>query len=197
VVRGASREPRKTTVEDLQRAKECDGTGSRPPSPRRGWARAGSRDFCRAVLLLALVAGAPIACRTANPRNADLVADIRGYGDGVRWRDFNAAALRIVPARRVAFLETREQLEDDLRVGDWELRRLTYDERQNRAEVHIEWTWHLDSRGIVHRTVTRQMWTRRGDRWIIEREERLRGEPMPGVAEPRRKKGTPRTAGVR
>jgi hypothetical protein len=150
------------------------------------------------VLALAAVGGAAAGCSAANPKNADLVADIRGFGEGVRWRDFNAAALRITPAQREGFMESREQLGEDLRVADWEMRRLTYDESRNRAEVHIEWTWLLDSRGIVHKTVTRQAWTRHGKHWILQREERMRGEPMPGVREPKKpgKAGEKRSARV-
>ena len=133
----------------------------------------------RLLVALAMIAG----CSAANPKNADLVADVRGYGDGLRWRDFNAAALRIKPAHRTAFMDGHEQLADDLRVADWEMKRMTYSDDRNRAEVHIEWTWLLDSRGIVHTTVSRQAWSRHGKHWILDREERLRGEPMPGMAE--------------
>jgi hypothetical protein len=52
------------------------------------------------------------------------------------------------------------------------------------ARVDVEWSWHLDSRGIVHKTVTRQIWQVVGKMWLITRETRLRGEPMPGVDEP-------------
>ena len=126
------------------------------------------------------------ACGAASPKNADLVADVRGYSDGMRWRDFNASALRLKPAEWTDFMDRREQLDEDLRIADWEMKRLTYSDDRNRAEVHIEWTWLLDSRGIVHTTVTRQAWSRHGKNWILDREVRLRGEPMPGVAEPKR-----------
>jgi hypothetical protein len=148
-----------------------------------------ARPLALALWLASLVAVAT-GCNAANPKNADLVADIRGYGEGVRWRDFNAAALRITPAQREGFMEARERLGEDLRVADWEMRRLTYDDSRNRAEVHVEWTWLLDSRGIVHKTVTRQAWTRHGKHWILQREERMRGEPMPGVREPKEPKKT-------
>lgn len=148
----------------------------------------------RVIVIVALLAAA--GCAASDAKRADLVADIRGYGDGMRWRDFNAAALRIVPDHRPAFMDHCEQLADDLKIADWEMRRLTYSEDRNRAEVHIEWTWLLDSRGIVHTTVSRQNWSRHGKQWILHREERLRGEPMPGVAEPKRnrRRVTPRNA---
>ena len=143
------------------------------------------------ILVAALLAAA--GCAASDAKRADLVADIRGYGDGMRWRDFNAAALRVIPDHRPAFMDHCEQLAEDLRIADWEMRRMTYSDDRNRAEVHIEWTWLLDSRGIVHTTVTRQKWSRHGKNWILHREERLRGEPMPGVAEPK----APRLRGVR
>jgi hypothetical protein len=69
--------------------------------------------------------------------------------------------------------------------------RFEYDDSRFRAVVQVEYTWLLDSRGIVHTTVARQFWARHGDRWLLDREERLRGDPMPGVAErrPRRRGG--------
>jgi len=139
----------------------------------------------------ALVVAASIAIAAcgggSSERSADLVRDVRGFSNGLRWRDFPTAALRVSPARRSAFLDQREQLDDDLRIADWEMTRLEYDDRRHRAEVHVEYTWMLDSSGIVHKTVTRQSWSRHGDRWLIEREVRLRGDEMPGVAEPGRR----------
>ena len=136
------------------------------------------------LVLFALLAG----CGGGSSQRADLIADLRGYGDGLRWNDFNASALRVPPAKREAFMDDHEQLEDDLRVADWELRRLQYDSTRNHAEVHIEWTWLLDSRGIVHKTVSRQMWSRYGKQWIMVGEVRLRGDRMPGMAEPKKRR---------
>jgi hypothetical protein len=135
----------------------------------------------RAAIALAIAAGCGGG---ASSSSAELVKDVRGYNNGLRWRDFPASALRVVPSLRAAFLDHRERLDDDLRIADWEMTRLEYADRNQRAIVHVEYTWMLDSRGIVHTTVTRQWWSRHGDRWLIHREERLRGEPMPGVAEP-------------
>lgn len=124
------------------------------------------------------------ACGGAGSRRADLVGDLRNYGDGVRWNDFARASLNLHPDNRPAFMDSREQVAEDLRISDWEMKRLTYSEGRNKAVVQVEWKWHLDSRGIVHTTVTEQKWTRHGKRWILDQERRLKGDPMPGVAEP-------------
>ena len=118
---------------------------------------------------------------------------MRGYNNGIRWRDFSAAALRVAPPERTEFLDRRDKLDEDLRIADWEMTRLEYDDSRHRAVVQVEYTWLLDSRGIVHKTVARQFWARHGDKWLLDREERLRGDPMPGVAErrPRRRSEDP------
>jgi hypothetical protein len=135
--------------------------------------------------MAALALGAALAgCGGSSSRSADLVRDVRAYGNGLRWRDFPSAATHVAPARRSDFLEQRETLDEDLRIADWEMTRLEYDPTRYRAQVHVEYTWLLDSRGIVHTTVTRQWWSRHGDRWLLDREVRVRGEPMPGLAEP-------------
>jgi hypothetical protein len=131
-------------------------------------------------VLAALLAG----CGGGSSSSAELVKEVRGYQNGLRWRDFAAAALRVRPSRRSAFLDAHEQLDRDLRVVDWEMTRLEYEDDRQKAVVHVEYTWLLDSRGIVHTTVSRQFWARHGDHWLLEREERLRGEPMPGIPEP-------------
>ena len=128
-----------------------------------------------------------LGCSGAGSRRADLVGDLRNYGEGVRWNDFAKASLVVHPKARADFMDTREQVADDLKISDWEMKRLTYSDNRNKADVQVEWYWHLDSRGIMHTTVTTQKWTRHGKRWIIDEERRLRGEPMPGVAEPQKK----------
>jgi len=139
------------------------------------------------VLALAAAALAS-ACGGTSSQSADLVRDIQGYGNGLRWRDFPAAALRVAPARREIFLEQREQLDSDLRVADWDMKRLEYDATRYRAQVQMEYTWLLDSRGIVHTTTVRQWWSRHGDRWLLDREVRVRGVPMPGIPEPAKRR---------
>jgi hypothetical protein len=137
-----------------------------------------------AVAVLAAALCAACGGPGSSGRAVDLVHEVRGYGDGLRWRDFAAAAQRIAPVRRAEFLDQRDQLDQDLRVADWEMMRVSYKENRDRAEVQVEYTWLLDSRGIVHTTVARQSWARHGSKWLLEGEVRLRGDPMPGLAEP-------------
>jgi hypothetical protein len=135
-----------------------------------------------AVACVLAVAG---ACGAASRHNGnDLVDQVRRYNEGLKWRRYPAAAVHIAPAERNAFLDERADLDDDLRIDLWELKRVGYTPGADRAQVRVEYTWHLDSRGIVHKTTSRQRWERHGDHWLVVDERRVRGEEMPGLPEP-------------
>jgi hypothetical protein len=139
----------------------------------------------RMVALLLVAAVSLPACATASKRRSDFLDELRAYNDGVRWQNPSEASRFIPKGEREEFLQERAELEDDLRIGDYEVVRVRWKEGNDEAEVHVKYTWHLDSRGIVHKTTTRQDWKKvDGSDWVMVEERRLRGDPMPGVAEP-------------
>jgi hypothetical protein len=134
-------------------------------------------------LSLALIMS--FGCGASRLKRANhLLDDVRRYHDGIRWGKLAQAAVRLPPAERDAFVNEREELGEDLRIADYELVRVRYVKGQMRAKVRVQYIWHLDSRGIVHKTWADQMWERLGKRWILRDEHRAHGEPMPGLAEP-------------
>lgn len=136
-----------------------------------------------AILVAAALALA--ACGARPKRATALLDDVRGYHDGIRWEKFAQAAVRLPPPERDAFIEEREALAEDLRIADVELLRVHFvGNGKMRAKVLVRYTWLLDSRGIVHKTWAHEVWARRGKRWMIEKNQRSRGEPMPGLEEP-------------
>lgn len=135
----------------------------------------------RALSTIALCAA--LGCGGAK-RTPEFMDEVRGYGEGIRWQRHGDAAARIAAPERAEFIAEREELEDDLRVGDWEIERVEWEVAGKRALVRVRWTWHLDSRGVVHKTVSSQEWELRGRQWVMVREQRERGEEMPGLAEP-------------
>ena len=103
------------------------------------------------------------------------------YNDAVRWERFSVAAAHLPAGERDHFLDRRDQIHEDLRINDYNVIRVRYDEGHERARVHIKLTWHLDSQGTVHDTHAVQTWRREDKHWILVREEFLRGKPMPGL----------------
>lgn len=119
------------------------------------------------------------------PRRVEPLGDaVRLFNDAVRWERFEMAATRVTPTKRDDFLDERDRLSEDLRISGYEVVRVRRDKTGRRAKVHLKYTWHLDSRGVVHTTHTVQRWERSGSSWILLAEDLLRGEPMPGVADP-------------
>lgn len=133
----------------------------------------------RLALVVLLAAG----CGGQQKNVDDLIDSARGYHEGVRWRRYEDAAARRVPAEREAFLDERSELDEDLRIDDYEIERVKIRTGHKAAILQVKYTWHLDSVGVVHDTVVVQAWEHRGRDWLLVTEYRKRGEPMPGVAE--------------
>lgn len=141
----------------------------------------------RRAVISTVLAGALcalVACGGSLSKPPSLLTEARGYNDGVRWSQPEKSALRVPPELRSDFVADREQFLDDLRVGDYEIKSIRYRDARTAARIDVRYTWHLDSRGVVHKTTSRQTWERRGKNWMMVAEERLRGEPMPGLSEP-------------
>ena len=137
-----------------------------------------------ALVLSSVMLMASAGCGAAPKRGTTLIEDVRGYNDGVRWNHHVLAAKRIHPKERDAFLSERTDLEDDLRIGDYQVVHVKTAGSTDRARVKVKYMWHLDSKGQVHQTTTMQKWRRYGKRWLMVGERRVRGETMPGVDEP-------------
>lgn len=123
------------------------------------------------------------ACAHSGKDGEDLLGEIRGYSEGMRWRRYEDSAARIPPGRREAFLDQRDSLDEELRIDDYEIARIKLRNGQNGALVQVKYTWHLDSVGVVYDTVVEQVWEKRGIRWLLTHESRKRGERMPGLQE--------------
>jgi hypothetical protein len=114
-----------------------------------------------------------------------LIDDVRHFQDGLRWRKYDLAA-DYVPARaRERFLDAREEVDEDLRIDDYEVERIMLEDGRDRAEVRIRYTWHLESVGTVHNAVVEEEWEKQGKVWRIVAAEQRRaraGEAaMPSV----------------
>lgn len=132
-------------------------------------------------VLVAAVAG---GCGPAGKRQTPLIDQLREFNESVRWQQFDKAALSVPVLEREDFLDEREELAEDLEIDDFVIKRMRYRNARTWARVDVLYTWHLDSRGIVHKTTARQIWEVSGKAWIITAETRVRGEPMPGLNEP-------------
>jgi len=139
------------------------------------------------VFLLSAVMALTCACG-GQLKGDNFMYSVRGFNEDLRWQRFPGAASKIPPRQRVSFLDEREALEDDLRIDDWEIKRVRWGKDRVRAAVHIKYTWHSDRRGLVRSTTAVQHWEQHGKRWFMAEERRLRGDDMPGLLDRGEKK---------
>jgi hypothetical protein len=134
------------------------------------------RSICAFVVVVACACG-------GSPRSPEsLLESVRTYHEGIRWSRIPIAASRVPADERADFITEWDKLADDLRITDYELLQVAQGDETSRVEV--KYTWYLDSRLVVHETRATEDWERQGKVWIRVAERRLRGEKMPGLAEP-------------
>lgn len=121
-------------------------------------------------------------CGSAPRQGETLIESLRTYHEGLRWQRYTAAAGRIPPAERAAFLDEWDARSQDLKITDYEIVDLA--KRGDTAKVQVKISWYGDREGLLHDTHTTQLWRRRGKVWLLTDEVRMRGPAMPGLAEP-------------
>ena len=133
----------------------------------------------RAALVLILLG----ACGgSARERQEDLMDAAREFQNGLRWRNYDQAAAHVPSEIRERFLDAHEELDDNLRVDDYEIERITVEKDARHAMIRVRLTWHLEHVGTVHETVVDESWERQGKVWRILGSAHRRGEEMPPEA---------------
>lgn len=133
------------------------------------------------ALLAALLAVSATGACASSQRVEPFAYAVRSYNEAVRWQRYDDAAARLPVHRRDEFLDQRDVLSEDLRVTEYDVVRVRYDDSGRRAKVQLEYTWYMDSLGVVHNTHVVQRWERPKKTWVLVDEHHLRGEPMPGI----------------
>jgi hypothetical protein len=140
----------------------------------------------RAAFLAILMLG----CGGALHDQPDLSETVRMFNDGVRWERFANAAAALPPRERSQFVDDMDQRSGEVKITDYEVVRI--DPRgDHEARVQIKLSWYKASEGTIHETHAVQTWERHGKAWWMVDEARLRGAPMPGLAESANPPATP------
>jgi len=149
------------------------------------------RDEDRGLVVLALAAlglavlGLLSGCAPPGTgANEQLVQEVTAFNDAVRWDRRELALQRLPPARRNAFLDRLEEIEDDVRIDDWELDRAEVQWKQGRARFRMHFVWHREREAIVRKTYLEQRWRRMGKRWLMTKVVTRLGPPVPWFEPP-------------
>lgn len=137
----------------------------------------------RPLTTLGLATLALVVSCAGPPRRGgeQLTTDLRGYNEALRWRRYDDAAARLPVVEREAFLDARQELDEDLRIDEYEVERIKLSKDEKTAVVQVRYVWHLDSIGVVHETIQEQDWEFQPPGWLLIAERRKRGHPLPLV----------------
>jgi hypothetical protein len=103
----------------------------------------------------------------------------RRYNEGVQWNKVDQSAGYLPREERKAFVERMAALEDELEISNAEMVQLDVDKKHDKATARMTYEWSLKRHGLVEKTATEQTWKEKDGKWVMVREVRLRGSPLP------------------
>jgi hypothetical protein len=124
-----------------------------------------------------------MGCGAIAQQGDTLMESVRTYDEGLRWGRYSAAATRVPPREREAFLDERDELAKDLHITDYDLIKVGA-KHDDRATVEVKYSWFKETEGTLRETRAVQQWERHGASWMLVEERRSHGPEMPGLAEP-------------
>ena len=130
-----------------------------------------------ALIGLVAVAVAP-ACSGSATSREQLADSLTLFTDAMRWQQWDTASNYVTPEARKAYLEAHERLADQIDVTDLEVTRRVMAADNKSMSVVITLSWLAKNDPVVKKTVLEQRWEPRRT-WVIVKERRLRGDPLP------------------
>jgi hypothetical protein len=119
-------------------------------------------------------------CMTEGYSMKDRVTEAaRLYNEGVRWNKIEQAVGYLPKEDQRIFVDRMSALEDELEFGDSDMVELTLDKKHDKATARMTYIWIMKRRGLLEKTTTEQTWVEKDGKWIMKREVRLRGSPLP------------------
>ena len=135
-----------------------------------------------ASLGIALGVATMAGCVQPPKAGETLAESMRTYNQAIRWQRFEAAAARLPPAQRIAFVDGWDERAKDVKITDFEVVQVT-GKGTKKARVQIKWSWYRDSEGMMRETQAVESWVRTGKVWWMTESWKLRGDTMPGLAD--------------
>jgi hypothetical protein len=144
-----------------------------------------------AALVLALVGlcGVAAGACSGGTSKEQLSDSLTLFTDAMRWAQWDTASSYVAAEKRKAYLEAHDKLADLIDISDLEVTRRVMAPDGKSMTVVITLSWLAKNDPVLKKTVLEQRWEPRST-WVIVKEKRLRGDPLP---EPPRKRQRPAT----
>jgi len=119
----------------------------------------------RSTLFLTVALSALFACSGAQPEK-DLPYRVEVFNEHLRWGRFDRAAEFVVPMRRAAFIQEREEQAEEVRLSDYEIISVRR-ESETTAKVRVSLMWNRMDSTIIKKSVLEETWTKAGSTWFL------------------------------
>jgi hypothetical protein len=124
------------------------------------------------------------ACAGIQKDTEDFMDDLRSFQEGIRWRKYEMTVDYLPTSARERFLSSHDEMDNDLRIDDYEVQVVHLEDEHRAATVTVKYTWHLDSVGNVHDTTVEEKWKKLGKNWhIIDYAYKRGDETMPELVD--------------
>jgi hypothetical protein len=138
----------------------------------------------RLALSLVLVASALGCMSPTQRREDDLMQNARIWNDDFRWGRWDIVGQSMTPEENKLFQKRKNLVDEDLVIVDYEVTAIHFLEHSQAATVDVKMQWYKKAEEIVRHVTLQQRWERRGGRWMMIKQRRVRGDRFPLVPEP-------------
>jgi hypothetical protein len=134
----------------------------------------------RILLLLAAVSwlafSGPVGCGAPQEKD-DLYKNVKAFHQHMRWGRYHEASGFLQTGEREAFLGRHEELGDDFRVVEYEIKSIKVVKVNETAEAEVVLSWIREPDMRVHKDKIVELWQRRDGRWVLAEREVMRKKP--------------------
>jgi hypothetical protein len=137
-------------------------------------------------LVVAVVAAICLpACFTPTQRREeDLLRVARMWNDEFRWGRWDSLGQSMPSAENELFQERRRLVDADLVMADYEVTAVKFLQSSQAATVDVRLEWYTKREPSLRQATLQQRWEYRGNRWMMIKQRRVRGDRFPLVPEP-------------
>ena len=119
-----------------------------------------------AVCAAAIVLLGVVGCGQRTEKKDDVRLTVQTYHNHLRWGRYAAASTMMDPADREEFLGRHDELGDDYKIVELELRSMKF-KSETEVETKVVIKWLREPNMTVRKDKLLETWVRAGDGWLL------------------------------
>ena len=128
------------------------------------------------ALMMGVVFAGLISCSQAGKKE-DIMTSVQLYHANIRFARYRSASKYLVQAEKNRFMGRVEEIGDDLKITDFEIKDIIYNE-DGTIDVEVEFTWYKLPSATVQKTRQIETWASKEEGWLIVNRTDRKGEEI-------------------